>query len=109
MSGFRQTDGQLFLYIFTGVLKKIKNLAKKSAFKQLADWASPICNHLYWCVSTSAGKASLVKEKWTSMLNHVCNKHNHDNEEYKQCVHGELEDRDWIMKGETNNTKLNMK
>ena len=56
--------------------------------------------HMYWVASTSNGNADLVLAKWSSITNHVANKHTrHDNPLYPKCQHGRLDDVDWMKKG----------
>ena len=81
-----------------GVFKKLETSGKKKC-KQVADWARSVSNHLYWCAASSDGDGEMVSEKWLSILNHITNVHEGHGERFPKCLHGELEDRDWIKKG----------
>jgi len=82
-----------------GVFKKLETSGKKKKGKQVADWARSVSNHLYWCAASSDGDGEMVSEKWLSILNHITNVHEGHGERFPKCLHGELEDRDWIKKG----------
>lgn len=43
----------------------------------------------------------MVSEKWLSVLNHITDVNVHDGhvKRFPKCLHGEIEDRDWIKKG----------
>ena len=81
-----------------GVFKKLETSGKKKKCKQVADWARSVSNHLYWCAASSDGDGEMVSEKWLSILNHITNVHEGHGERFPKCLHGELEDRDWIKK-----------
>lgn len=72
--------------------------------KILLDWLPSIINHLYWAASSSDGNGPLVKAKWASLLNHVCNKHEGHSELFPTCEHGALEDRKWFKQGNSHHT-----
>ena len=47
--------------------------------------------HSWWCCESSKGNALELKEKWTSLVLHIANVHEfEDNEIYKRCIHGSL-------------------
>ena len=71
---------------------------KKSGCKLLLDWAQSICNHVYWCAASSSGNGELLKAKWLSVLNHVCDIHDGHGNLFPRCEHGPLEPRLWIKK-----------
>ena len=68
---------QNFMIFFSilGVFKKLIAVSKKRDCSQIADWAHSISNHMYWAASSSNGNGEMVLQKWQSILNHVCNKH----------------------------------
>jgi solute carrier family 8 (sodium/calcium exchanger) len=86
-------------YVYLGVFKKLEASGKKKKCKQVGDWARSVSNHLYWCAASSEGDGELVLEKWLSVLNHITNIHDGHGKLFPSCLHGELEDRDWIKKG----------
>ncbi|XP_061183986.1 uncharacterized protein LOC133192121 isoform X2 [Saccostrea echinata] len=82
-----------------GVFKKLEAIGKKKKYKQVGDWARSVSNHLYWCAASSEGDGELVSEKWLSILNHITDVHEGHGKRFPKCLHGDLEDRDWIKKG----------
>eukprot|EP00105_Crassostrea_gigas_P037323 XP_019921471.1 PREDICTED: uncharacterized protein LOC105325318 [Crassostrea gigas] len=77
----------------------LETVGKKKKCELVGDWARSVSNHLYWCASSSDGDGELVSEKWLSVLNHITNVHEGHGQRFPKCLHGELEDRDWINKG----------
>ena len=43
----------------------------------------------------------LVQQKWLSLLNHVVNIQEGHGDKFPRCLHEEIEDRDWMLKGIT--------
>ena len=85
----------MFSTFHPAVKKKILAKANsKVELKPLKNWAQAISNHLYWCAASSAACAEQVKAKWLSLLNHVTNVHDHDNEVFPMCEHGDLDQDD---------------
>ena len=90
--------------MFSGIEKKLTKASKIKGQENIAPWIRSIVNHLYWCaVSTPVGKDDLIKAKWMSITNHICNRHtNHDNALYKRCTHPKLTGREkhkkWIKR-----------
>ena len=72
---------------------------RRSVSKWLIGLGQCQLNHLYWCAASSDGDGEMVSEKWLSILNHITNVHEGHGERFPKCLHGELEDRDWIKKG----------
>ena len=70
--------------------------------KRAKSYIKSICNHFWWACATGENDEALLKEKWTSIIFHIQNKHTWTgNTLYHQCSHGELsrEDsfsKDWI-------------
>ncbi|XP_046839926.1 uncharacterized protein LOC124434094 [Xenia sp. Carnegie-2017] len=88
------------------VSKKVMAAGKKSGCRLLLDWAQSISNHVYWCAASSGGDEKLLKAKWLSLLNHICNIHDGHSELFPKCEHGTLEPRLWIKKGSRAFTEL---
>ena len=54
-------------------------------------WIISIINHFWWCCSSLKGSVQELKEKWVSLLYHISNVHNiEENEIYKRFEHGKL-------------------
>ena len=71
--------------------KKLKSAAKLNDCEDIQPWIQSIINHLYWsAVSTEPGQGELIVAKWSSVVNHVINKHNHSNKLFSKCAHEEL-------------------
>lgn len=86
-------------FILLGVYKKLEAAGRKKGCKKVKDWARSVSNHMYWCASSSGGDGELVQQKWLSILNHVTNVHEGHGDKFPKCEHGDLEDRDWMKKG----------
>ena len=57
------------------IRKKVIAAAKKKCNKELNVWIKSFCNHFWWCCSTCNEDETILREKWTSILFHVQNKH----------------------------------
>jgi hypothetical protein len=89
--------------IIAGLKKKLHKLAKEKDCNDLNDWIPSIINHLYWSVMSSESGSEEIIAKWTSLINHIINVHEHDNPLFPQCAHAPLTGREaqkkWIDKG----------
>ena len=92
---FHQYVNFTFL-VFVGLRKDLKNAIKTEGGgdtnrSKLQEWLTAIINHMYWVptsVCTSlANRADIVEAKWRSLLNHITNKHKHDDPLYPKCQH----------------------
>ncbi|XP_049274549.1 uncharacterized protein LOC119403454 [Rhipicephalus sanguineus] len=79
-----------------GVNKKLQTAAKQSDCKELLPWIKSITNHMYWAAASSHRNKELIVPKWKSLLNHVQGIHEHDDELFPSCLHGEIEPREWL-------------
>lgn len=68
-------------------------------------WKTSIINHLWWSAQTCNGNGTVLVEKFTSVLYHISNIHqwNDDNGQIKKCEHDPLTDEEiknklWIHK-----------
>ncbi|XP_033729533.1 uncharacterized protein LOC117318682 [Pecten maximus] len=96
-------------HVAKGVYKKLVSLAKKKGCEQIGDWAHSISNHLYWAASTSDGDGDLVVQKWESITNHVCDKHEGHGDRFPTCQHAALDkSRNWILSGSKVHKELKM-
>lgn len=76
-----------------GISKKLETQAKKKNAEDIRPWIKSIVNHTYWVAASSGMDQNLKRQKWTSITNHIVNKHEHDSELFPRCLHGELEGR----------------
>ncbi|KAK3107635.1 hypothetical protein FSP39_018839 [Pinctada imbricata] len=75
-------------------------IKKERVCSQIADWAHSISNHMYWAASSSNGNGEMVLQKWQSILNHVCNKHEGHGDLFPTCQHEEItKDVCWLKMG----------
>ena len=74
--------------------KKLIKITNKKANTDLQPWITSIINHFWWSCATCDGSTSLLQEKWTSVLYHICDIHSWEIEnsdvEYKKCAHSTL-------------------
>lgn len=82
-----------------GISKKLETQAKKKNAEDIRPWIKSIVNHTYWVAASSGMDQNLKRQKWTSITNHIVNKHEHDSELFPRCLHGELEGRAWLKEG----------
>ncbi|XP_059372400.1 uncharacterized protein LOC132109940 isoform X2 [Carassius carassius] len=84
-----------------GLSKKLNKLSQKKGYQILKKWLRSIKNHVYWSAKSSTSGPEKVA-KWTSLLNHIQNKHIHENPEFPKCAHPEKVSRDpkkWFQPG----------
>ena len=75
---------------------KLTNAAKLKANAELQAWIKSIDNHFWWCCLTCNGNLDELKEKWLSLLTHICGFHDFPNNKiFKRCEHGDIE-REWL-------------
>ena len=92
-------------HVVKSVKKKLCALGKKKANRDLNGWIRSICNHLWRSCATCDGDAELLKEKWTSLLHHIKNKHSWDsNKKFHRCLHEPLTNdqqrtKKWLVEG----------
>ncbi|KAM7302674.1 hypothetical protein ISCGN_018182 [Ixodes scapularis] len=76
-----------------GVKKKIIAVARTKQHGVLLLWLKTIIRHIYWCARTSNGDGQLVLAKWTSLMRHIINIHEHPNPLHPVCAHGSTPER----------------
>ena len=85
----------------TGIHKKLESRAKKAkkSCGILATWSKSIRNHVYWIAGSCKGNGDEVLAKWAAIPNHVANIHEGHHPNFPKCLHGDIDDRDWIQQG----------
>lgn len=82
-----------------GLSKKLEALGNERECTSARDWAKSIVNHLYWSAASSTNGDEAVA-KWTSVVNHIQNVHEHDSWLFPTCQHGDLDanhSKKWIQ------------
>lgn len=87
-----------------GLGKALDSAAKDRKCETIKLWRPAIVNHLYWtAASTPDGNGDLMEAKWTSLVNHVQDIHEHDTPAFPTCAHppleGEHRDKEWLEPG----------
>jgi hypothetical protein len=83
---------------FIEVRKVLTKIGKESNCQEINPWIRACENHLSWsAISTSSGDGKVIIAKFCSFLSHIVNKHvNLDNPLFNKCIHGEIEQRQWL-------------
>ncbi len=55
-----------------------------------------MANHLWYCAANCNGEASLLRERWTSILHHIVDEHEWEGEQIHQCGHPPYSDDDSV-------------
>lgn len=92
----------IYQWLFPGVGKKLEKAAKKADCRVIRPWIKSICNHMYLAATSSGDDSDLKGAKWMSLVNHITNIHEGHSDKFPRCEHGQLEERQWITKGEYN-------
>ena len=67
---------QFDVWHFCKLIKvKLLNSAKKKACEELKPWVKLICDLYWWFCTTFEGDDILLKQKWTSIVFHIQNRH----------------------------------
>ncbi|CAN7977712.1 unnamed protein product [Ixodes persulcatus] len=66
----------------------------------LQDWVQATVKHLYWCAESSDGAPEEILPKWTSLVGHVDDLHEHADPLYPRCQHGDLGKKKWLPEGD---------
>ncbi|KAK7913274.1 hypothetical protein WMY93_013485 [Mugilogobius chulae] len=81
--------------------KKLEKLSRHKDCAVLKKWLHFIKNHLYWSVTSSTSGAEKVA-KWTSLINHMQNIHQHQNPLCPMCTHPDVtlnDSQKWLQQG----------
>lgn len=84
-----------------GISKKLDKISKMKDCEKLQKWMKSINNHIYWTAATSTTGPERVA-KWTSILNHVQDIHEHDDPLFPACLHESRQTREkkkWLSAG----------
>ncbi|XP_077306296.1 uncharacterized protein LOC143925711 [Lithobates pipiens] len=65
--------------------KKLIEASKRSTCKDLQFWIAAVVNHFYWCSRHSLGDTDIFWRTWTSLLYHVRNIHEWEEDGKKMC------------------------
>ncbi|CAN8004831.1 unnamed protein product, partial [Ixodes hexagonus] len=93
-------------HVAKGVKKKIVAVAQTKQHSVLLKWMKTIIRHLHWCARTSNGDGKLVIAKWTSLIRHIIDVHEHLDPLHPRCEHGDMPDRLWLAEGTETFKKL---
>ncbi|KAM7290147.1 hypothetical protein ISCGN_026813 [Ixodes scapularis] len=74
----------------------VAKAGKLKSLSALQDWVEPIVKHLYWCAESSDGAPEDIFPKWTSLVAHVADVHEHADAIYPRCQHGDLGWKKWL-------------
>ena len=81
----------MYTYLYEDLRKDLKNAVKTESgscgSSKRQDWITAIISHLYWVCTTLTNRADIVEAKWKSLLNHVTNRHRHDDPLFPRCEH----------------------
>ncbi|CAN7951847.1 unnamed protein product, partial [Ixodes pacificus] len=89
-----------------GIKKRLVTAGKLKFLSALQDWVEPIVKHLYWCAESSDGAPEEILPKWTSLVAHVADVHEHADAVYPRCQHGDLGRKKWLSEGLPAHDKL---
>ncbi|KAM7282467.1 hypothetical protein ISCGN_002617 [Ixodes scapularis] len=83
-------------HVAKGIKKRLVTAGKLKSLSALQDWVEPIVKHLYWCAESSDGAPEEILPKWTSLVAHVADVHEHADAIYPRCQHGDLGRKKWL-------------
>lgn len=90
---------QFDVWHFGSIKKNLSNIAKKKECGELKLWIKSIVNHFWWCCASADGNVDMLREKWTSILNHIVDVHEWEGNKYfHNCEHGVLEKKRTYLK-----------
>ncbi|XP_033096850.1 uncharacterized protein LOC117101089 [Anneissia japonica] len=75
-------------HVAKSIRKKLAEKGRTKATAELIGWIQCISNHLWNCSQHCEGSASILKERWLSLLHHITGEHEwKEGEETKTCGH----------------------
>ncbi|KAK7877112.1 hypothetical protein WMY93_032192 [Mugilogobius chulae] len=98
-------------HVSKGLKKSLDASSKERNCEDLNLWKQAIINHLYWtAASTPDGNPDVLEAKWTSLVGHVQDIHEHENPWFPVCAHptleGEARHKQWLQPGSMAAIKL---
>ncbi|CAN7974684.1 unnamed protein product [Ixodes persulcatus] len=93
-------------HVAKGIKKHLVTAGKLKSLSALQDWVEPIVTHLHWCAESSDGTPEEILPKWTSLVAHVADVHEHADAVYPRCQHGDLGRKKWLSEGLPAHDKL---
>ncbi|KAM7303197.1 uncharacterized protein ISCGN_013178 [Ixodes scapularis] len=88
-------------HVSKSIKKAITAASKAPGFSALHDWVQAAANHMHWCAAASRGNGDLLVEAWASIARHVADIHNGHGGLYTTCLHGPLDNVEWLPPGHT--------
>ncbi|XP_067299127.1 uncharacterized protein [Pseudorasbora parva] len=83
------------------ISERLDKIARLKGCEKLRKWMRSIKHHMYWTAASSATGPERVA-KWTSILNHVRDKHTHEDPRFPACLHAQRQSADkskWLAAG----------
>ncbi|CAM4275657.1 unnamed protein product [Leuciscus chuanchicus] len=71
-------------HVEKGISKQLEKVCKLKGCEKIRKWLHSIKKHIYWTAASSSSGPERVA-KWTSMLNHMQNKHTHEDSNFPAC------------------------
>ncbi|XP_040068383.1 uncharacterized protein LOC115314916 [Ixodes scapularis] len=93
-------------HVAKGIKKRMVSAGKLKSLVGLQDWVQATVKHLYWCAESSDGAPEEILPKWTSLVGHVADLHEHADPLYPRCQHGDLGKKKWLPEGLQAHDKL---
>ncbi|KAG0412518.1 hypothetical protein HPB47_010354 [Ixodes persulcatus] len=87
-------------HVAKGIKKRMVSAGKLKSLVGLQDWVQATVKHLYWCAESSDGAPEEILPKWTSLVGHVADLHEHADPLYPRCQHGDLGKKKWLPEGD---------
>ncbi|XP_053398243.1 uncharacterized protein LOC128556661 [Mercenaria mercenaria] len=87
-------------HVAKGIKKKLTALSKQKDCEVVGKWVKSISNYVYWsAASTSDGDQETLLAKWLSLSSNIQNIHHCHCPKFPNCLHGDLESREWLKSG----------
>ncbi|XP_065289971.2 uncharacterized protein [Dermacentor albipictus] len=83
-------------HVAKGIRKKLTAASRRAGCSAITEWTQAITNHLYWCACACGGNGDMLVAAWSSMLNHIKNRHEGHGGLYPRCLHGQSRRMRWL-------------